>query len=286
MSEHAQFWTEPHRLGHRRYPSVLHFLPSGSGGMSVRRIISALVGSEYAYHGQLDEFWLNGDIGCANTERWVWKPDGNYYLVSISAPLEAWFRRRGHDLNRLRLILTIRDPRDSIVSLYHLTHDTLHSKYTAGTPVQSAYEAEQRRVAELTLDEYVRERFVYQLENLRTVRALAEQLHPAQRCVLSYAQLCEDFPRFLARLIDFLRIDPDPAVVTHLLQTEDVRNKDSLNSGSFAHCPKAAPMPGRHVRELPPDTVQLITRLGADVLDWLEQLERGQPEGRPRQEIG
>lgn len=272
----SDYWSAPPRIGRRGYPSLLHFVPVACGGMSVRRITRALLSGEYAYSGQLDDFWTQGDLLCHRTLEWPWETEARIYLVSLTPPLQRWFDLRGHDLDRLRLALTIRDPRDSIVSLFHLTKDPVHSGFAVGRQIQDQYESDLRRVEAMSLDQYVLERFAGLLDNLRQMRTMAKRLRPHNVCNLSYAQLCLDFPTFLLRLIDFLQIDPAPDTICRLLETEDVRYKERLNAKSLSHCINAAPMPGRHRRELAPATIEQITHEAKDVLHWLAEIDAPQ----------
>lgn len=265
-------WPAPSIVGRRAYPSTIFFVPTASGGMAIRRIVGQLLRGEYHEYRQL-ALWKNGDLSCAGTREWPWQRDGQLYHVTMAEPLAQWFDEAHIDTGRQRLILTIRDPRDSIISLYHLTNEPVHAAATAGLPVAASYDEEAARVRACTLEEYVAERFVSQLHGLRAIRALAERLRPENVCFLSYAQLCEAFPTYLQRLIDFLQIRPAPSVVADLLATEDVRYKDRLNPRSLSHCTNAAPMPGRHKRELQADTIARITRESSDILEWLAQHE-------------
>lgn len=273
MSPSPSFFRDPPQpFGRRFLPSLLHFTPTASGGVSLARILSQLVAGEYNISNQ-GEFWKNGDVACKGTADWPWQASGRLYRTFLAAPITEWFNSGRVDLQKVRLILTIRDPRDSVISSYHLTTDVVHTRGAKGWAVETLYNDEQEQVSKWSLEEYVARRFTYTVDNLRTIREITGRLRSENVCCLSYALLCENFPRFLDRLINFLQISPDPAVVDRLLQTEDVRNLAQLNPNSLAHCVKSSPMPGRHKRELLPRTIEHITHEGRDVLEWLASMD-------------
>lgn len=261
-------WPPPPLIGRRFHPSTAHFMPPASGGLSIRRIVDQLVHEEYAKLDQID-IWTSGDGTCLSTKNWPWRPHGQLYQVLLAEPLERWFEHMAVDLSQLRLIVTLRDPRDSIISQYHLTNEPVHVAITSGHPIAASYAAEAERVRQWTLEGYIAERFASQVDNLRAIRRVVDRLQPENVCFLSYAQLCERFPHFLQGLIEFLQIRPSPAVIATLLQTEDIRYKERLHRDSLSHCANAAPMPGRHKRELKPETISWMTQECSDILNWM-----------------
>lgn len=270
----ASFWSPPARIDRRYYPSVHLFLPPASGQASVTRILNKLAPPLYEFVAPEHEAWRNIDSLDGGTRPYRVESHGVLYHWWYGAKLvEDALHAAELAPARARTIVILRDPRDSLVSLYHLTLDPRHEPPKDSARYQT-YLHDRERLRQRGLDEYVLETgngWVWQLEQ---VTAFFDRCAPANTLFISYALLCHDFPQFLQQLMHFLRVTPPQAVVEELLRTEDVRRSDSLNPKSLARFANAAPMPGRHKRDLQPDTIAKLNECSAGSRAWMRKHER------------
>lgn len=259
--------------GAKDHASVILFLPPCSGGIAVRRILAKLTASDYAFHDvDLNNWFTQGAKG--SDRPYPISRRGGIYLFFNAGNLRSSLHNSGIQPGELNTIVTIRDPRDTLVSLYHLTLDTNHTPdmLTASSEIKARVQmmfAEADRVRKLTVDRYVLEQVQNWVSNLDHFRALVSGRDGADATFLSYALLCNDFPAFLGKLIDTLELSPPPALIDEVLLTEDVRKSDTLTKASLAHFKNASPLPGRHRKELSADTIEELNRQTREIRLWL-----------------
>jgi len=166
-------------------------------------------------------------------------------------------------------LICLRDPRDLLVSLYFLAQDSTHIAMAEGTPIHEKMLIAAQKAAATPIDEYV-------LNSVASVRQLMEDLQhilaeiPSQKIWhLSYAALCQAFPQYLASLVDILGASPSRHTIVDILHTENIQRPKTLHRDSLAHFPKASPSPGRHKRDLEPDSVKRLYQEFAPTLAWM-----------------
>jgi hypothetical protein len=274
MPEGTAFdWPAPRRLDRRFYPSVHMFLPPASGQASITRILQRIAPPLYDLVAPERDAW--------RTMQALDEPGRPPQVESHGALYHWWFGATAVEralqaadlrIGQARTLVILRDPRDSLVSLYHLSLDPKHEPQKNHARYAS-YVAERERIAAMGLDEYVNAHANGWISQLEQVAAFADRCAAHGSLYLSYALLCHDFPQFLSRLMRFLRVQPPDETVDFLLRTEDVRRTDSLNPGSLARLAHAAPMPGRYRRELKPESITRLNAISAGLRDWMRARE-------------
>lgn len=261
----TSLWKTPPILHNRHSPSIIAFIPYASGGDSIRRIIKQLAPGRYVTKETDREAW----IGNETTETYCIKPHGHIYLFFNPNQMKKAVQDSGLRLGDMTYLLCLRDPRDLLVSLYFLTQDSTHLAIAEGSPIHAQMLAAAEKAAATPIDDYV-------MASVASFRALMLDLQqilgeiPAEKVHhWSYAALCHAFPQFLAGLVDTLGVTPSRQTVADLLDTEDIQRPVTLHRDSLARFPKASPSPGRHKRDLEPDSVKRLYQEFAPTLAWM-----------------
>lgn len=265
MDFHACSWPPPHKLHNRYSPSIILYLPYCSGGWSVRRIIARLIADQY----QLCETDLKVWSGVGKADTYNLEETGYIYVFFNPKQMKKAILDSGLRLEGMTYLVCLRDPRDLLVSLYFLAQDSTHIAMAEGTPIHEQMLIAAQKTAATPIDEYV-------LNSVASFRQLMEDLQyilaeiPSQKIRhLSYAALCQAFPQYLAGLIDVLGVQPTRHTIADILYTEDIQRPKTLHRDSLAHFPKASPTPGRHKRDLKPDSVKRLYQEFAPTLAWM-----------------
>jgi tetratricopeptide (TPR) repeat protein len=271
-----RFWTAPEVVGHMDLPSCIVLHPVASGAASVARILIALTAGHYRYLSfEIDAFYANdpykGELSAMRG--YDYQLAGTVYSWRESSRLRDSLINSALSPGDFRYLVILRDPRDSLVSLYHILKNEKHLPPKNLTAFKDAALNEKRQAESLSLDDYVIENAHDSNRNITVLAALLASVPRDKIEFLSYAVLCDDLPRFIERLTRFLQIKPESSALETILRTEDVKKKDSLIATSLAHFEKAAPMPGRHKRELRPDTIAKLNEITAEARRWMASLE-------------
>jgi len=272
----AQFWSPPSPIDHREQPSCIVFLPPTCGGASVYRVLSRLSSNFYHYLNlEVDAMYSNdpykGEVSAMHG--FDYQLTGAIYSWREASRLAMSLQNSALRPEDFRHLIVLRDPRDSLVSLYHILKDPSYIPPKELTAFQQAAVDEKQRLQSISLDQYVLEGASTLCQNITVLAELLKNVPPERIEFLSYAVLCEDFPQFIKRLTCFLQIVPENAVLQEMLLGEDVKKKDSLSYYSMARLPNAAPMPGRHKRELKPETIAKLNGITAEARHWMASLE-------------
>lgn len=262
-------WIRPPELSIRFNPSIILFLPFASGSASIRRIITRLIAGQYV----LWETDLDVALGRGSEDTYRIKPTGHVYVFVNPVTMRKAIIDSGFGFDELTYLVCLRDPRDMLVSLYYLAQDSTHLSYCEGQPFHQQMIIAAQEAAAVSVDQYVLERsgsFRSQLEELKMFLAAV----PVERTnYLSYAMLCHAFPRYLSHLVMALNAHPSRHTLADLLITEDVQRPKTLTKSSLAHCPKASPPPGRHKRDLKPESVRRLLHEFRSVLAWMADID-------------
>lgn len=273
---HDRFWSPPNTVGHADQPSCIVFLPPTCGGASVYRVLSTLVDGYYRYlNFEVDALVANdpykGELSAMHGYDYALA--GSLYSWRDSSRLAESLKNSALVPEDFKYLVILRDPRDSLVSLYHILRNDKHLPPEGMSAFKEAALREKQRLESQSLDDYVLDGAVDWCRNIMRLASLTAEVPHERFEFLSYAVLCEDFPRFVERLTRFLQIKPERSKLDQILRTEDVKRKDTLVAYSLARFEKAAPMPGRHKRELRPETIARLNEITAEARRWMASLE-------------
>lgn len=162
------------------------------------------------------------------------------------------------NLERYRVMIQLRDPRDCLTSMYF---SQAFSHVAPRDPGRRKRFLEDRLQArEESIDEYVLQRAPGWLNDYR-LYAEALQNHPHLRLV-KYEDMVLKFPRWLNTVEQTWNFEFDPAIRRELIEQADFDVKqEDVNSH------KRQVLPGDHLRKLKPDTVRRLTDLFAPELE-------------------
>lgn len=260
-------WLVPRPLQVHANPSSIVFLPYASGSMSVRRVVEQLVVGQLSFHFPDIERWRGGEM----FSHYPIEACGNIYVFTDAGHMERSIRASCLEAGQLKYVICLRDPRDMLVSLYFLSLSTEHLELHSEFAVYDLLQQEMQEAQASTVDSYALARTNWVGNMLDDLRAYLATVPPGQIRHLSYAALCHAFPHYLAGLIDALGATPGNETVERLLMTEDIQRPKTLNTASLAHFPKASPCPGRHKRDLQPETIALLSKRLHDSLAWMAE---------------
>lgn len=179
---------------------------------------------------------------------------------SCFAPMRRYHRVPKMEL--FKIILHLRDPRDTLVSSFFSTaysHVLKLDKNTLGpTPV------DRQRALEMGIDRYVlykgKEKYLERYNNY------IDELLPLENVTLvRYEQMVTDFPSWLTKVLPAFQF-PDPdSVLSHCTE----KYKDEFKRGPGAHPHKRKVTPGDYKEKLKPDTIRQLEDMYSEVLETL-----------------
>jgi len=155
-------------------------------------------------------------------------------------------------LERFKVFLMLRDPRDVITSRYY-------SQGFAHTLMDEAGLKRRQEVQAMTVDEFVRERAH---EVRQYYQAYIDNLYGKPYVLyISYEEMIADFPKFLDRVIAHFGLRPSRAAVERAIEAADFKvTKEDI----YSH--KRSVKPGSHLRKLQPETVRFVNEAYREVL--------------------
>ena len=162
------------------------------------------------------------------------------------------------NLDRFRIILMLRDPRDILTSLY-FSH-----AYSHAIPLLNQEELLRlrERALSMSIDGYV-------IENIHKYLKIYQQycqnlLNKQNVLFVTYEKMVIDFNTWLDTVIEFLQLKVSPELVSKITEEADFNVKEE---NIYAH--KRQVIPGEHQRKLKSETIELLNSNFAEILDVL-----------------
>lgn len=171
-------------------------------------------------------------------------------------------------LRDYRFILNSRDPRDLLCNQFQWQ---FNHPIPDETPEAEA--SRRRRVAEVGIDDWVLAQDYTPL--LKGFLRVARQIAPPDRIFVGYAMYCLHFDEVTQRSAAFLgtSIAALPSAQREALARENVANIRQNPAWIGQSWSGADLAPGRHRRELQPQTIGLLTERYAWFLDFLRRMD-------------
>jgi hypothetical protein len=166
------------------------------------------------------------------------------------------------DLDRYRILMILRDPRDILTSAYF---SEAFSHAPPLLPERLADLEERReRVQAMTIDEFVIEKADEVVESLDDYRRLADTYGVRP---LTYAQMMSDWNGFMDGVEDALGVK----ISQHHRDVLEAKGRigEDLGDNANEHLRKGTP--GDHVDKLAPETVSHLTNVFSSHLRWLDE---------------
>ena len=183
-----------------------------------------------------------------------YQPTGYYYGMFRS------FNRGIPALDKYKVVLVLRDPRDVLVSSYYAI-------YSHVTPLMENKKALRTRMTgrkkllEQTVDEFVTSKLKRESNLLDKYREYYTELIGKPNVLfLKYEDMVEDFPAWLDQIIRFLEIDFRPGFIEELKAGADFQVS---KEDKFKH--KRQVTPGDHKRKLKPETIEFLDNTSLEI---------------------
>ncbi len=219
-------------------------------------------------------FWNGGgsEKGFSPPDQWekiVYQQKGYLYgpVNIFNGPFRIYFEEIP-SLEKYKVILMLRDPRDVLVSAYFST------AYSHRMPRRNPSEANRLRTAReealrMTIDEHVlKEADVVSDIYLRYCQKL---LNKSYVLFVKYEEMVNDFESWLNRIIDFAEFHPSREVRSKIMCGADFKvEKENI----YAH--KRQVTPGDHRRKLKTETIEALNVKLRNILEQLSYREEVQ----------
>lgn len=237
-------------------PSVLLFTTHKCASTYTTKIIKQLVGYRETTCVDYEAYFSVKSIEpkpyFKKNGKQLFKPKGYYY-----GPLREYYPI--NDLNKYKLILVLRDPRDVLTSFYY-------SKKYSHIVISDEFNKEREYYANHTIDEFV-------IEYLPIVKGVYQSyvdnlLHNELVCNIPYELMVLDFNKWLDKLIGYLNIDDIPQDILQELK----QNEQSTQGSGDVNQHIRAKLPGDYKIKLKPETIAYINTELNDILQILNYL--------------
>lgn len=183
----------------------------------------------------------------------VFKPTGYVYSAF------GGFVRGIADLERYLILLMIRDPRDTLTSLYFST--AFSHSIPADRGKADRFVALRNQAREMTVDEYVLSKVEQYQDRYRVYMEELEDWPNVH--VAKYEDMILDFPRWLDGVLSFCDLSIGAETRNRLVAAAGASSNTSENL--MKH--KRQVIPGDHRRKLKPDTIATLNADLADILN-------------------
>lgn len=241
--------------------SIIFLTTPTSATGSMHRVLRAIATDKYRRVDWLEGLYEAGRIQDAEREA----PPAEGSLILYNAPQHFNHRMRLLDY---RYVLNARDPRDMVCNQYHWQF--VHEVPTE-TPEQTA--ARRERVAREGIDA-----FALRFDNngyLKSWFDAVRRIAPPDRIFIGYAMYCLHFDDIIGRVSDFMGVPP--ATWTRRqharIERERVENLPENSSWIGQRWAGTDTAPGRHRRELQPETIRSLTERYRWFLDFLRRFD-------------
>ncbi len=241
--------------------SVIFFSTPTSATGSMWRVLTNLARGSYRPLGWVQERYAAQRMDLVASE----VPPTEDRLVMHNAP--AHFNRDTR-LSHYRFILNARDPRDLLCNQYHWQF--VHP-LPGTTPAED--EARRAQVAAQGIDAWVQSQNLDPL--LRGFFDVARRIAPPDRVFIGYAFYCQHFEEATERAAGFLGTPLESLPPERRAAVERERVVNLLDNPAWVgqKWEGADTAPGRHRRELRPETCHLLTQRYRWFLDFLRHLD-------------
>jgi hypothetical protein len=224
------------------YPTLIYFTTQKAASVYVSGVLRRLTRKQDLMYLSFQKwakifYHIDEDYPyAANHVARVVKPQGYFHLI------------RGYyaipDLEKYRIILMLRDPRDVLTSLYYsmaFSHSILNEDY-----LKYRQDAQQ-----MTIDEYVLKKLD---EHVQMYADFYNHIYKLPNTLfLQYEEMVSDFPSWLDKIIAYLSLEGVGDLRKQLIAEADFSVK---KEDKFAH--KRSVTPGDHKRKLKPGTIAIL----------------------------
>lgn len=246
--------TGHHRTSSRR-PSVLHFSFNKAATQTVKKLLiecgrrnkltPALL-HDYAFHHSMP-FLDHLEREEMKKYAHLFKPEGYLYTVFGGMIAEI------PDLEKFKVVLVVRDPRDILVSDYY---SIAYSHAIPDGEKKKIYLSRRESALASTLDEYV-------LNSAPKLQSVFEryEMHLFPVCpsvhVARYEDMVENFPEWFDSLVSACGMEISKTFRQNLVEKHEARRPKGENI--HKHLRKG--MPGEHREKLRPETVEQLNKI-------------------------
>ena len=170
-------------------------------------------------------------------------------------------------LDRFKVLLMLRDPRDVLVSFYFsmaFSHPIPEGPYEGPNGPKWVREKRVKALA-MSIDEFVLSESDTFFSWYRPY--CDELLGKGNVLFVTYEEMVADFEKWLRRIIRFLDLHPSEETVKEIVATTDF----NVTENQFSH--KRQVRPGDHTRKLKTETVRQLTEMWRPILEKLSYAE-------------
>lgn len=266
MYRHYQWSTELKLLNgenpsENTHPSILHFTLNRSASQWVKSVLRRHAVREEMVHVQWNEMAFNSEhpfldhLDSVEEYKQIFRPEGYLYSAYGGYPKGI------PEINKYKVVLVIRDPRDILVSRYFSIRDS-HSPPPPESNKRESFFENRALAREVSIDEFV----------LQKSSRLREQYHCYIDCLLDrhtnvhvtrYEDMVADVSDWLDRLLEYVELSPDQKLRTEII--EEAEQIQSKEEDETVHNRKGRP--GDHIEKLQLSTTEELNDVFGFVID-------------------
>jgi hypothetical protein len=242
-----------HQMNPIDYEEYLNSERNDFDGHAARRLLESVLRETYSGGAQFAESLA----AVKHYELARLFPENGFHFGPLRKP---HLLRELPNLERYRVLIQLRDPRDCLTSLYF---SKAFSHVAPRDPEQrKRFLEDRRKVREQSIDQYVLKNARGWLNDYR-LYAEAFRNHPHLQ-LAKYEEMVLDFPGWLDRVERALSLEVGPAMRRELIVEADFGVKrEDVNSH------KRQVLPGDHARKLKPETIRQLTDMFGPALESL-----------------
>lgn len=244
-------------------PSVVHFSVNKAATQYIKRVLGQCAAEcglvnvgihDYAFHA---DFPYLDSLTAEQMQDYqhIFHPQGYCYAV-FGGMLEGV-----PNLDRYRLVLVVRDPRDVLVSSYFSIAFS-HVSPGENSDKREEFAHMRARAQASTIDEYVMAESDRVLANYERYQRLLTDRYPSAY-VTKYEHMTSDFAGWLKALLNYCDLDIPMSLFDSLVQDHEAKRPREENVRQ--HTRKG--QPGDHLEKLQPDTIAVLNSKFAPVLE-------------------
>lgn len=252
-----------HNVATSSHPSIIHFSVNKAATQYIKRVLGHCAGEcglvnvsihDYAFHAQLP--YLDSlSAEQMRAYQHIFHPQGYCYAV-FGGMVEGIA-----SLERYRLVLVVRDPRDVLVSSYFsVAFSHVAPGENSGKREEFAQMRAQAQAS--TIDEYVLAQSDRVLGNYERYKRLLTDQYPSAY-VAKYEHMTSDFAGWLKALLEYCELDIPESLFESMVQDHEAKRPRRENA--LQHTRKG--QPGDHLEKLQPATIAVLNGKFAPVLE-------------------
>lgn len=248
--------------GKSSHPSIVFFTIHKAASSFIGNFMSEIIQGTGLLKVDLDGYFFelgkgkDWELGGRWLGRGSYSPNGYFY-----GPFRS-FNSSITDLDKYKIVLVLRDPRDVIVSSYYSMHSHVMPRLAGEGEAEKRRKRRDKKIEQMPVDDYI----IQKLQSTDRLNDVYLEYHrnlmgKPNVLFLKYEDMVTDFDPWLDRLTQFLGLDVKPGLL------QQIRDRAAFKvSKEDVTKHKRQVTPGEHKRKLKPETIDFLNNYTKEVL--------------------